>query len=80
VPQRAVSELQNGHQVRVAKADGTVDVRAVKMGRRVGPRWIVTSGLQAGDQVIVDGPALRSGTKIVTRAAVIEPEAASKAP
>ena len=80
VPQRAVSELQNGHQVRVAKADGTVDVRAVKMGRRVGPRWIVTSGLQAGDQVIVDGPALRSGTKVVTRAAAIEPDAASKAP
>jgi multidrug efflux pump subunit AcrA (membrane-fusion protein) len=50
------------------------------MGRRVGPRWIVTSGLQAGDQVIVDGPALRAGTKIVTRAAAIEPDAASKAP
>ena len=80
VPQRAVSELQNGHQVRVAKADGTVDVRAVQMGRRVGPRWIVTSGLKAGDLVIVDGPALRSGTKVVTRAAAIEPDAASKAP
>ena len=80
VPQRAVSELQNGHQVRVAKADGTVDVRAVQMGRRVGPRWIVTSGLKAGDRVIVDGPALRSGTKVLTRAAAIEPDAASKAP
>jgi RND family efflux transporter MFP subunit len=80
VPQRAVTELQNGHQVRVAKADGTVDVRAVKMGRRVGTRWIVTSGLQAGDQVILDGPSLRSGTKVLARAAVLEPDAAPEAP
>ncbi len=36
VPQRAVTELQSGHQVRVVKADGTIDVRAVTMGRRVG--------------------------------------------
>ena len=50
------------------------------MGRRVGPRWIVTSGLKAGDRVIVDGPALRSGTRVLTRAAAIEPDAASEAP
>jgi RND family efflux transporter MFP subunit len=80
VPQRAVTELQNGHQVRIAKADGTVDVRAVKMGRRVGSRWIVTSGLQAGDRVILDGPSLRSGTKVLARAAALEPDAAPEAP
>jgi RND family efflux transporter MFP subunit len=69
VPQRAVSELQSGHQVRVVKADGVVDVRPVTMGRRIGPRWIVTSGLQAGDRVVVDAPTLRAGTKVVARAA-----------
>jgi membrane fusion protein (multidrug efflux system) len=73
VPQRAVTELQSGHQVRVVKADDTVDVRPVRMGRRVGTRWIVESGLQAGDRVIVDAPALRAGTKVVARAAAPEP-------
>jgi membrane fusion protein (multidrug efflux system) len=78
VPQRAVSELQNGHQVRVVKADDTVEVRAVETGRRVGSRWIVTSGLQAGDRVIVDAPALRSGTKVLARAAAPEPAGAER--
>jgi membrane fusion protein (multidrug efflux system) len=73
VPQRAVTELQSGHQIRVAKADGTVEVRSVEMGRRVGSRWIVTSGVRAGDRVIVDAPGLRSGTKVVARAAAAEP-------
>ena len=83
VPQRAVTELQNGHQIRIVKADSTVEIRAAGMGRRIGSRWIVTSGLQAGDRVIVDAPALRSGTKVVARAAAPEPAAerpASEAP
>ena len=78
VPQRAVTELQSGHQVRVVKADDVIDVRAVQMGRRVGPRWIVTSGLQAGERVVVDAPTLRPGTKVVARAAAPEPEPAAE--
>jgi membrane fusion protein (multidrug efflux system) len=69
VPQRAVTELQSGHQVRVVKADGSIDVRPVTMGRRQGSRWIVTAGLKAGDRVVVDAPTLRAGTKVVARAA-----------
>jgi membrane fusion protein (multidrug efflux system) len=69
VPQRAVSELQGGYQVRVVGADGAVAVKPVTLGRRVGARWIVTSGLQAGDRVVLDGPGLRSGTKVTARAA-----------
>jgi membrane fusion protein (multidrug efflux system) len=78
VPQRAVTELQSGHQVRVVKADDTIDVRQVTMGRRVGARWIVESGLQAGDRVVVGAPALRTGTKVVARAAAPEPNEAGK--
>jgi RND family efflux transporter MFP subunit len=78
VPQRAVTELQSGHQVRVVKADETIDVRTVTMGRRVGGRWIVESGLQAGDRVVVDAPALRTGTKVVARAAAPDPDEAGK--
>lgn len=65
VPQRAVSELQSGHQVRLVKADGAIEIRPVTMGRRVDSRWIVASGLKAGDRVVVDAPSLRAGTKVV---------------
>jgi RND family efflux transporter MFP subunit len=78
VPQRAVTELQSGHQVRVVKADETIDVRTVTMGRRVGGRWIVEAGLQAGDRVVVDAPALRTGTKVVARAAAPDPDEAGR--
>jgi len=80
VPQRAVTELQSGHQVRVVKTDGSIDVRTVTMGRRLGPRWIVASGLQAGDRVVVDAPTLRAGTKVVARAAPADDAPAEAAP
>ncbi|MGA9473358.1 MAG: efflux RND transporter periplasmic adaptor subunit, partial [Terriglobales bacterium] len=51
VPQRAVSELQGGYQVAVVGADNKVDVRTVMVGDRVENRWIITSGLNAGDRV-----------------------------
>ena len=54
------------------------DMVAHDVGRRVGTRWIVESGLQAGDRVIVDAPALRSGTKVVARAAAPEPAGAER--
>ena len=79
VPQRAVTELQTGHQVRVIDAGGAVAIRTVTLGRRVGARWIVESGLQAGDRVVLDGPNLRSGTKVVARAAT-EPAGTPAAP
>jgi RND family efflux transporter MFP subunit len=65
VPQRAVSELQSGYQLRVLTADNRVATRAVTLGHRVGSRWIVESGLHAGDQVIVEGPAIKDGSLVV---------------
>ena len=64
VPQRAVSELQTGYQLRIAKSDNHVAVRSVKLGPRVGSRWIVEEGLQPGDRVIVDAPTVRDGTAV----------------
>jgi RND family efflux transporter MFP subunit len=55
VPQRAVSELQGGYQVAVVGADNKVDVRTVTVGDRVDNRWIITSGLNAGDRVVAEG-------------------------
>jgi len=64
VPQRAVAELQTGYQLRIAKSDNHVAVRPVKLGPRVGSRWIVEEGLQPGDRVILDAPTVRDGTAV----------------
>ena len=65
VPQRAVSELQGGYQVAVVGADNKVDVRTVAVGDRVDNRWIVTSGLNAGDRVVVEGvQRMRTGVHV----------------
>jgi len=56
VPQLGVSIGPNGvATVMVVGADGKVEARVVKIGRAIGNKWIVTDGLKAGEQVIVDG-------------------------
>jgi len=55
VPQKAVTELQGTYQLAVVDADNKVSVRAIKVGDRVGPDWIVESGVKAGELVIVEG-------------------------
>jgi RND family efflux transporter MFP subunit len=64
VPQRAVSELQSGFQVHVITPDDRVTIRTVTLGQRIGSRWIVEKGLQAGERVIVDAPSLKDGTTV----------------
>jgi RND family efflux transporter MFP subunit len=55
VPQKAVSELQGTYQLAVVGADNKVSIRAIRVGDRVGPEWIVESGVEAGELVIVEG-------------------------
>ena len=55
VPQKAVSELQGNYQVAVVGTDNKVSIRAVKVGDRVGPMWIVEGGVIQGEQVVVEG-------------------------
>jgi membrane fusion protein (multidrug efflux system) len=55
VPQKAVSELQGSYQVAVIGPENKVNIRAVKVGDRVGPMWIVENGVKAGDLVVVEG-------------------------
>ena len=74
VPQRAVSELQSGFQVRVLTPDNRVTIRTVTLGQRVGNRWIVEKGLQAGDRVAVDAPSLKDGTTVTPQPAAGSPE------
>jgi membrane fusion protein (multidrug efflux system) len=55
VPQQAVQRDGNGASVLVVGTDGKVAARPVKADRAQGNAWIVSEGLKAGDQVIVEG-------------------------
>jgi len=55
VPQRAVLEGPKGKFVYVVDSKGRAEVRPVEVGDWSGESWIVTAGLKAGEQVIVDG-------------------------
>src|ERR1700735_559870 len=55
VPQRAVSELQGGYQVATVDHDNKVDIRTVKVGDRVGNRWVIAEGLKPGERVVAEG-------------------------
>lgn len=55
VPQQAVTRTEQGDTVSVVSADGQVSVRPVKVSMASGNRWVIQEGLQAGEQVMVDG-------------------------
>lgn len=55
IPQRAVSESPRGSFVYVVKDDNTAEQRFVEPGRWSGQDWIIESGLQPGEKVVVEG-------------------------
>jgi len=55
LPQQAVTRSAQGDTVMVVAADGMVAPRKVKVGESQGSQWVILDGLQAGEQVMVDG-------------------------
>ncbi|MBZ7927748.1 efflux RND transporter periplasmic adaptor subunit [Ensifer adhaerens] len=56
IPQRAVNRANDGSaQVYVVGADDVAEPRTIILGRANGSEWIVESGLERGERVIVDG-------------------------
>jgi membrane fusion protein (multidrug efflux system) len=55
VPQQAVMRTIDGSIVMTVDAEGKVAPRPVKTDGAYGQKWIVSSGLKAGDTVIVEG-------------------------
>jgi len=74
IPQKAVSELQGTFSVAVVTPEDKVQIRKVEVGPRVGPNWIITQGLSAGERVIVEG------VQKVTDGAPVKPQPASSPP
>lgn len=65
VPQRAVSELQGIYQVGVVSSDNKVTVKTVRLGPQFGDMWVVDTGLQPGENVVVDGlQRVKSGATV----------------
>ena len=50
-----MTQLQGINQVFVIKSDNTAEVRNVTLGDMAGSSYIVTSGLQPGEKVVVEG-------------------------
>jgi len=56
IPQQAVSRDPKGNPIAlILDAGGKVQQRLLRLDRAIGDQWLVTSGLAAGDQVIVEG-------------------------
>jgi membrane fusion protein (multidrug efflux system) len=69
VPQRAVTELQGTYQVTVIGAENKAETRVVVAGERVDSRWIIDSGLNPGDRVVIEGlQKVKSGMVVVPTA------------
>lgn len=54
VPQSAVMQSEGGHLVMLANDQDQVTPRPVKVAEWLGTDWVITSGLEAGDRVILD--------------------------
>jgi membrane fusion protein, multidrug efflux system len=68
IPQQAVIEVQSMYQVVVITPDNKAHFRAVKVGERVGNKWIIQDGLKPGDKVAVQGfMKVRDGMQVTTR-------------
>ena len=67
IPQQAVTRNEKGNTVMLIADDGSVAPQAVQISQSKGTNWVVTSGLKAGDKVMVDGfTKLGMGAKKVT--------------
>lgn len=68
VPQRSVVESQGSYSVVVVDSNNQASIRPVKVGERAGQMWIITDGIQAGEQVVAEGmQKAREGLTVRTK-------------
>ena len=75
VPQAAVVQTEKAYLVFVVDTEGKAQARTVKTGDWIGSDWVIMSGLNTGDRVIVDNLL-----KVRPGVLVTEAPAASAAP
>jgi membrane fusion protein (multidrug efflux system) len=65
IPQQAVQELQGLKSVYVVAAGDKVEPRQIVAGYRIGNDWVVSSGLNPGERIVVEGISkLRPGATV----------------
>lgn len=68
IPQRAVVMTNRGGSVMVINEQDQAITRQIELGEMRGSSWVVRSGLEAGDRIVVEGwQGIRSGAKVRTR-------------
>jgi len=65
IPARAVSQVLDQSFVAVLQADSTLEQRPVRLGPRISGDWIIESGLEPGETIVVDGAQkVRPGARV----------------
>lgn len=81
VPQVAVMQGPNGKFVFVVGPDNTAQPKPIQVGDWYGDQWIINSGLESGDQVVVDGAVrLQPGAPVQIRSAATPAPEPAKVP
>jgi multidrug efflux system membrane fusion protein len=76
IPAPAVTNGQSGSFVYVVNADTTVSTRPIDIERAAGDLVVIRSGIQPGEQVVVDGQLrLSPGAKITIKTVAVSPAA-----
>ncbi|WP_367187637.1 efflux RND transporter periplasmic adaptor subunit [Pseudomonas sp.] len=81
VPERAIAQGPRGTFVYVVDEQGIARMREVSTGRTSAGRWVVESGISAGDRVIIEGlPKVRpdAPVKVAEAASSAAPSAAKQ--
>jgi membrane fusion protein (multidrug efflux system) len=81
VPQIAVMQGPNGKFVFVVGPDNTAQPKPVQVGEWYGDQWIINSGLESGDRVVVDGAVrLQPGAPVQIKPAAAPAPAPAQVP
>lgn len=68
VPQQGVSRDVKGNPIAyVVTSENLVEKRLLKTQKAIGNQWLISSGINAGDKVVVEGSSkVRSGSEVTT--------------
>ncbi|ETX10495.1 acriflavine resistance protein E [Marinomonas ushuaiensis DSM 15871] len=66
VPQKGVSRDVKGNPIAyVVTADNTIEKRSLKTEKAIGNQWLISSGINAGDKIVVEGSSkVRPGSAV----------------
>jgi len=55
IPQKCIQEIQGKYNVFVVTNENKIEFREIEVGQTVEDMWLIKSGLQAGDKIVLEG-------------------------